>query len=496
MLKLNNDIIILILQELKNDRNLYSCLLVNKFLCELVVPILWRDPWKYLCSRDIKKEQKRRTSLFKIVLLHLPDSSKDLLISNGINIIPNQQRKLFFDYIRYCKYICCFNDFYNQFELTTNSQKEILEQEIIKVFISRCTINCLNSAISNHPIYTFPGANICLSKVKEFQCISTSSSSFFYGLAEICKSIEKISISLLLHKSNPGISHLIKAQKKIKYLSVTVDDNDYNDYEMRQNDENENEKVNGMNTQHERIFWALKKHAHSILYFVLWIDNSFPFSLFQELRNLQTLILINDFRINQKAFEKQLSMALFPNLQALELSYISLSMVTNIIENTSGNLWKIKLENTIEFDNPTKYMQSICKHCSNIEYVSIFVNNQNMDKLKDFLMGCQQLEGIDIHINLARNEKFLCNKFFDILVRSAPTSLYKIKINKGNFTTKSLELFFNNWKNRKSLHLYPLIFWKDLIFDLFERYEVEGIAQGYMDHRFWCTDSHEEIEWR
>ncbi|RGB41462.1 hypothetical protein C1646_752140 [Rhizophagus diaphanus] len=103
MLKLNDDIFFLILQELINDRKpLYSCLSVNKLLCELVVSILWRDPYKYLRSRDIEERLKRGTLFERIILFHLPESSRNHLISKGINIIPEQRQKLLFNYIKYC----------------------------------------------------------------------------------------------------------------------------------------------------------------------------------------------------------------------------------------------------------------------------------------------------------------------------------------------------------------------------------------------------------
>ncbi|GET54013.1 hypothetical protein GLOIN_2v1870015 [Rhizophagus irregularis DAOM 181602=DAOM 197198] len=45
-------------EEFKGDRNsLHSCLLVNKTWCEIIVPILWKNPWKYL--EEDKKEKSQ-----------------------------------------------------------------------------------------------------------------------------------------------------------------------------------------------------------------------------------------------------------------------------------------------------------------------------------------------------------------------------------------------------------------------------------------------------
>src|SRR5438128_8679410 len=97
MSTINKDVLFLILKELKDDnKSLFSYLLVNKLWCEATVPVLWSDPWKY---------SKKHKKLFKIILLHLPETSRKLLIENGINIISAKQKFLLFDYISFCKYI-------------------------------------------------------------------------------------------------------------------------------------------------------------------------------------------------------------------------------------------------------------------------------------------------------------------------------------------------------------------------------------------------------
>ncbi|CAB4407975.1 unnamed protein product [Rhizophagus irregularis] len=120
----------------------------------------------------------------------------------------------------------------------------------------------------------------------------------------------------MLFESNSGIAHLIEMQTRIKYLCVYVDDNDYG---FKDKNESKKEQVSGEN-KHKRISQALVKHADSILYFMLWIDRTFPFCLFPQLINLETLKLINDLGVEQRLFEKQLEMASFPNLQVLELT--------------------------------------------------------------------------------------------------------------------------------------------------------------------------------
>ena len=70
----------------------------------------------------------------------------------------------------------------------------------------------------------------------------------------------------------------------------------------------------------------------------------------------------------------------YSELEILELSKISLDIATKIIQNTKGNLWKILIQDDkIDFKNSKEYLQAIYKYCLNIEYVSIFIDNQSFD---------------------------------------------------------------------------------------------------------------------
>ncbi|CAG8766646.1 3225_t:CDS:1, partial [Rhizophagus irregularis] len=66
-----------------------------------------------------------------------------------------------------------------------------------------------------HPIYQFPGAEICLLNLNEVDCKSCLETSLFYGIAHICKLIEKIYMEFKY--DNIGLAKLIITQKRIKY---------------------------------------------------------------------------------------------------------------------------------------------------------------------------------------------------------------------------------------------------------------------------------------
>ncbi|RIA94577.1 hypothetical protein C1645_817860 [Glomus cerebriforme] len=185
---------------------------------------------------------------------------------------------------------------------------------------------------------------------------------------------------MVLTCGNHYLAELIKAQNKIKYIRLIDASNKYNKHDRR----------------FEDIFQALEKQAYSILYLNLdYIDSSFLLSKFV---NLETLIL------SKNCDFKNLGTAIYSNLQILELIHSkTLNIATYIIQNTNGNLWKVKID------------------------------------------------AIEINI---RDKNFDGENFLNLLIRFAPISLYKVTINFDDFTIESLNLFFSNWKNRKTLHIY------------------------------------------
>src|SRR5437868_11816141 len=100
MLNLNKDLLFLIFEEFQNDRkSLHPCLLVNKTLCEIIIPILWKNPWK--CLDDKKKE-----SQLNVIVSHLSNEIKENLKNQGINLFSGfVQQKPSFNYISYCRYL-------------------------------------------------------------------------------------------------------------------------------------------------------------------------------------------------------------------------------------------------------------------------------------------------------------------------------------------------------------------------------------------------------
>ncbi|CAB4437499.1 unnamed protein product [Rhizophagus irregularis] len=375
-------------------RSQFSCLLVNKNWCEAMIPFLWSNPFKYAYKDHIK------SSLFKIIISHLSDNSIKLLKDENIIQTNFQKLNLSFNYVRFCKY---FHDLRNVFPIDSKKY----------------------GILSN---IKYPGANISLSNLYELNCI-TYDQDFYYRLAQICKSIEKLHVVIGYEESH-GIVKLIEMQTQIKYVFIFV----YRECNM--------------------IAQALEKHVNSIIHLEITNYTSVIHFLIPKLINLRYL------KVDDNYFELRkyvIYLVNHHNLQALDLHSISLDTAINIIKNTNGNLWKIRIESILSYNKAKEYNQTIYKYCPNIKYVTIFLSKDGtLEELEKIFIKCQHLEAIDIDDEIKHE---YIDKFLNLLLETAPLTLCKIHIYSmpSYLTTQSLKLFLNNWghyKGKKTLHLY------------------------------------------
>jgi hypothetical protein len=128
----------------------------------------------------------------------------------------------------------------------------------------------------------------------------------------------------------------------------------------------------------------------------------------------------------------------------------------NIIKNTNGSLWKINIITGTYSELAKEYNWAIYNYCPNIKYTTVFLNKDGtLEELTNIFIKCQHLEAIDIGLYVL--EKYRDN-FLDLLIKSAPLTLYKIQIHQEpeDFNEESLKSFFINWncRGKKTLHLY------------------------------------------
>jgi hypothetical protein len=191
MTNLNKDILFLIFEELQDDsKSLLSCLLVNKLWCEVVIPILWRNPWCY----NINYYNKRY--LFAIIVFYLPNDIKDLLMRKGIKLQLISSKSLFFDYLSFCKSIDI--NILNVIILIGSSlayNRFLLQQNFYSLFMKKFPeLKYLDMRSIKHQIFYFPEAKNRLELLCELKCDTSIDSSYFFGLASFCQYIQRLYI--------------------------------------------------------------------------------------------------------------------------------------------------------------------------------------------------------------------------------------------------------------------------------------------------------------
>ncbi|RGB38675.1 hypothetical protein C1646_755371 [Rhizophagus diaphanus] len=193
MFKLNRDVLYLVFEELQNDnKTLYSCLLVNKIWCEIIVPILWKNPWK--CQKE--------ELLFNVIMLHLSDESRNNLRNNDFNFLTNSYQKYqkpLFDYISFCRHLHlnAIKRMINNNNKYENTKKSMdIQYEIFKLFINKNTkfTHLYIPKQFDYQIHLIPGADQCFSELEYLFCQTSINENILIGLTDICRSIKAIKL--------------------------------------------------------------------------------------------------------------------------------------------------------------------------------------------------------------------------------------------------------------------------------------------------------------
>jgi len=187
-------------------------------------------------------------------------------------------------------------------------------------------------------------------------------------------------------------------------------------------------------------------------------------------------------------YSKYLSKSKYSNLQILITKNITHNLIEKIIEKTNGYLWKVDITNDMnERIDHEKFIKIIYQHCPKIKYINVLIHeNKNLLELEQLFLNCQYLEGIVIEsppIYRSQSERINGNELLEIITRSAPISLHKIKVYKNlEISLDSLITFFENWRGRIPLCFHTIMSYSKLdkdYLDIIEKYEKEGILREY-----------------
>jgi hypothetical protein len=472
MSKLNRDVIYLILLELQDDKNsLCSCLSVNKTWCEMIIPILWNNPWEYLRMEKCKL-------LFNVIISHLSNNFRNNL-SQKFDFLKDSYQKPLFDYINFCRHLNLseinkiINLLFEGYEIST------IKDEILNLFINENTrfTHLYTPYRFDCQINLIPGAEKCFSELKFLSCSVNINDNVLTGLVEICKSIKELELLIEVHNNNYEIVKLIETPKKllnVRFLVGTYSEKSEPFYEILEK--------------------SLIKHANHIQYFKITKQPSTK--ILSSFVNLKDLELFDKYRPISWDCLENLS---FPLLQTLKARSVPIKVLTNIIENTIGYLVEIKIDHTShnEFGNKM-IIQAIYKNCPNLKYLKLLIKNNNNLELEKLLISCQNLRGLFIifedvwDVNITIDYNYV----FEILTKSSPISLFKFKFHYNREPKlESFKLLFDNWKGRHPMLLQTVQYrrYGNGHFNLIDSYKTKGIVEKY--ENYVSEDISEVFKW-
>ncbi|GES79162.1 hypothetical protein GLOIN_2v1764020 [Rhizophagus clarus] len=426
--------------------------MINKLWCETVVPILWKNPWRYNINYNNK------SYLFNIIEFYLSNDTKEYLIKERIRLpLITSKSPPFFDYLSFCRSINIniLNTIIS-IESLLDYDKFLLQQEFYGLFMKKLPeLKFLDMRSIKHQIFYFPEAKIRLESLCELKCDTSIDSSYFYGLARICQRIQRLIIINVEPKTNRGITKLIEVQKNLKYFEWIDDFNE--DYFTED--------------PYREIFLELEKKAdvlkHLELLFI-YLDGFDFYStslkkLLPKLHKLKTLIT-NEFSYNNGNLSERL---IYNDLQVLNIGFISIHEASIIIGNSGGRLKEVSLK-PCEFlkyegnfsDNSLIFIRKIYENCPLIEYLSLtfYSSKDHFNELENLLKICQNLKSLllitsNIFIRETK-EKNLENgeNLLKILIKSATINLRELRFfNDIKFSLKALEEFLEKWRGRPAI---------------------------------------------
>ncbi|GBB83972.1 hypothetical protein RclHR1_10610002 [Rhizophagus clarus] len=482
MSKLNENVLFLIFKELQKDsKSLFSSLMVNRHWCETVIPILWRNPWRYGNSCN-------KRALFKIIASYYSDDTRELLAKGGLRLVSFES--LLFDYLSFCTSInvSYINDIiFMGFQSLINNQSDVrrksLQQEFYSIIMKKCPrMKYLDMRLNNYNCY-FPIDRLHFESLYELKC-DTHVPTYFNIIARTSQNIQKFTVSS--RQFNIGIVGLIEAQKNLKYFKWN---------------ENSQIRCNELYSYNEMLL-ALGKKTDTIKHLKIDFRHDHHYisrraSKLQDLPKLYKLksLIINDFRYFNLELLKN---CVYHDLEIFKVGYYRLEACSIIIENSGGNLKKIFLgpnkhcqtENLDDNNNPLIFIRKVYENCPLIEYLSIILtpSKEHFSEFENLLKICQHLKSLLIiylyreeliseETNLKNGEILLKS-----LIKSAPINLKEIRVCYDcKFSLESLEDFLEKWKgNALTIITNEPIYKEENYTNLINKYKSDGVIRDFI----------------
>ncbi|CAG8740905.1 8342_t:CDS:2, partial [Acaulospora morrowiae] len=434
---------------------------------ELLPADCLREIFKVLQDDTSSLYSKKSRSILKILVTCLPETSKNILLNNNIDVSSfTSRRPLLFHYVRYIQSLSFKNILHlgvtlyksgneempNQSDSRDDKLKhqvssrdtyciQLILQEFFKMFMSQC-VNFKFLDLRNLKV-TFPyflGADKCLMGLRELQCDSKISSEIFCRLAQICRNLEHISVECHEEFDNLGLAVLIECQRNLKKVELVgvIGSRFYSGFNLAQ---------------------SVAKQANSVHHLLLKGETPcIPLSIISPCINIRILDLHFEHDRVINIFDDLESIS-FPNLRVLRAGkgFPRLHILEGFIEKIDGCLEELVIygERPPITEPRLEFNRILTSNCRKLRVLTLWCMTLNLNYVKEILISCRDLEILSIHSCI----EYEARRVFEVLKDSAPTKLSRLRL-EGRWiwenSATALVEFLEFWKDTR---LYPSVFY-------------------------------------
>ncbi|CAG8603948.1 9880_t:CDS:2 [Funneliformis mosseae] len=425
------DVIRIIIKNVTQKKSLYTFLFVNRLWFEITIPLLWNNPWSYL--------PKYRNNISKTILSCCDTVQKRTLYRRGIITSTQLTSPPLFNYVSYINNLSkeiigslvqgILDEFYekNGYDV---SHDDLLQEIFWDLFMTKC-FKLKSLILPNYSICHIKDSSTCLRTLVKLTCSTFIPDNYFLDLSEICHHLREIKI--YCHQDSKGLAKFIESQDRLKTIELISTKN--NDVSC------------------PLIGEALSTRSQTITCVKIQNDLCISPEFLNSLNNCKEFII--DMQSESDFDLGQLELIHFPLLETLHSHIyqrsesLALNSLSNFISSSNATLLKgidiHFISNDLLTESIKKYLGTITRSCSLLEYVVIWVRRDVLSDLESFLKRCDHLKEIEF-VAVELNGALDAKSIFDILMKNNLPTLSKIVFKeKWNFTKGELNEFLENW---------------------------------------------------
>lgn len=498
-----------ILQKIFSQLNanvLYNCLLVNRYWCSTVVPLLWQKPFDFF---DYQKVQlwNKGANLTQVYVSCLSHESKNSLIQARVILSPRVFIKPTFDYASFLQcldYILLFqatgvwiDENEKVSHRTMTYRHYLVVEELCKLFFHHSSnLKYLKydkshslpiaSDIGYIQLRYLPGAEICLSKLEGFCMMDFIPNEIIFTIAQVAHNLKEIKIEISCDNDD-ALATLFGSQKNLRSLIIYAED------------------------YLPTIAEALKNRISTLRKIELNWEFSLPLDLFAESTELEQFSAYQYSSIATRKIFEVFSNTKFKKLQKLHLTTpkLFLDQISTLISNTEGSLIDLNID--YERSKGIKYcrelIMAIGKTCPNIRKLRIFVPDEAVPLLPSLLVSCPKLQNLEFLTGDSREDldiiTFDVSEYLPKMGKVLPSKLSNFFMSYNwVLTAKAFREFLEYSENRlEPGRKIDFNFGKELTIEHVEIVEEYGVKGVLNTHPSTTLGKHlkffrNQIEWR